>query len=95
MVVDEAVQIHGGYGYISEYAVERHYRDSRIQRIFEGTNEINRILIPTMLLRKADNNGSALWDLVKKVQEGVLTKTAYVGEFSREVASIARLKQFF
>lgn len=95
MVVDEAVQIHGGYGYISEYAVERYYRDSRIQRIFEGTNEINRILIPTMLFRKADSNGSKLWDQVKQAQEGVSTATAYTGEFASEAAMIARLKQLF
>lgn len=95
MVVDEAVQIHGGYGYISEYAVERYYRDSRIQRIFEGTNEINRILIPTMLFRKADSNGSTLWDQVKQAQEGVSNVTAYAGEFTSEAATIARLKQLF
>ncbi len=95
LVVDEAVQIHGGYGYIAEYAVERYYRDSRIQRIFEGTNEINRILIPTMLFRKADNGGSALWELVKKVKEGANTETAYTGDFVQAAATIANLKQLF
>ncbi len=67
-VVDEAVQIHGGYGFISEYPVERLYRDARIYRIFEGTNEINRTLIPTTLIRRAKKGDLALQEGMVKVE---------------------------
>src|SRR6266478_3149184 len=69
-VVDEGVQIHGGYGYHQDYAVERAYRDSRINRIFEGTNEINRLLATGMLLKRAARGQLGL----VKAAQGVLAE---------------------
>lgn len=71
-VVDEAVQIHGGYGFIHEYGVERMYRDSRINRIFEGTNEINRLLIPDMLLRKTMKGELPLMQAAQGLQQELM-----------------------
>jgi alkylation response protein AidB-like acyl-CoA dehydrogenase len=72
-VVDEAVQIHGGYGFVEEYGAERAYRDARINRIFEGTNEINRLIISGFLLKRAMSNQLALMPAIKQVMEEVLS----------------------
>ncbi len=98
-VVDETVQIHGGYGYIKDYPVERYYRDSRINRIFEGTNEINRLLILRMLFRRAMKGQLPLIQAMKQAagdllkpsglrqvpQEG-MEKLDYLVENARKIA---------
>ena len=71
--VDENVQIHGGNGFVRDYPAERMYRDARVNRIFEGTNEINRLLIPGMLIRRALKGGLPLIPAAKKLQDEILT----------------------
>lgn len=71
-VVDEAVQIHGGYGFMAEYEVEKMYRDARINRIFEGTNEINRLLVPGTLVKKAMKGEIDLLGAAMRFQNEVL-----------------------
>ncbi|MBD1370747.1 acyl-CoA dehydrogenase family protein [Hazenella sp. IB182357] len=79
-VADEGVQIHGGYGFMNEYEVENAYRDSRINRIFEGTNEINRLLIPATLMRKAMKGEIPLLQAAQELQEEILTMMPYMAD---------------
>jgi alkylation response protein AidB-like acyl-CoA dehydrogenase len=74
-VADEALQILGGYGFTAEYPVERHYRDSRINRIFEGTNEINRLIVPATV--------------VKRIGQGRLPYVDFLAQVDREIADPA------
>lgn len=97
-VADEGVQVHGGYGFIQEYKIERIYRDSRINRIFEGTNEINRLLIPGTLLKKAMKGELPLMEHAQSVQEKML-EPAERGDsderFAQEKRLLTTAKQIF
>lgn len=75
-VVDDMLQIHGGYGYVEEYPAERAYRDARINRIFEGTNEINRLIITGFLVKRAMQGKLALLPAIQKVMDEVLAGPA-------------------
>src|SRR5206468_4942828 len=71
-ILDENVQIHGGNGFVRDYPAERHYRDARVNRIFEGTNEINRLLIPGMLAKRAAKNELPIIAAARKLQDELL-----------------------
>jgi alkylation response protein AidB-like acyl-CoA dehydrogenase len=96
-VVDETVQIFGGYGFVEEYPAERAYRDARINRIFEGTNEINRLIISGFLLKRAMSGQLALMPAIKKVMDEVLSGPAFgetiEGALSEERKLVAQAKK--
>ncbi len=72
-ILDENVQIHGGNGFVRDYPAEGHYRDARVNRIFEGTNEINRLLIPGMLMKKAVKGELPLIPAAMKLQDEIMS----------------------
>jgi alkylation response protein AidB-like acyl-CoA dehydrogenase len=97
-VADEGVQIHGGYGYHQDYLVERAYRDSRINRIFEGTNEINRLLATGYLLKRAQRGQLGLVAAVKQLQAELmaappLTAGTHTEPFAAETKLVAQAKK--
>jgi len=98
-VVDEAVQIFGGYGFHEEYPVCRAYRDSRINRIFEGTNEINRMLIIQMLMKRAMGGELGLIPAAMKLAEEILAGPSFdetpEGVLAEEARVIANAKKMF
>jgi alkylation response protein AidB-like acyl-CoA dehydrogenase len=92
-VVDEMVQIYGGYGYSADYPAEKAYRDSRINRIFEGTNEINRLLIPGQLMKRAMKGKIGLLQAAKALQDEILNPQMSFDEDTSLLAAETRLAQ--
>ena len=83
-VIDENLQIHGGNGFVHDYPAEGHYRDARVNRIFEGTNEINRLLIPGMLMKKALKGELPLLAAAKQLQDEIMSPSMALPETSDE-----------
>ena len=98
-VVDEAVQIFGGYGFHEDYPVARAYRDSRVNRIFEGTNEINRMLIIQMLMKRATSGALPLMQAGAKLREEILAGPSFEespsGAWAEEERILAGVKKGF
>jgi alkylation response protein AidB-like acyl-CoA dehydrogenase len=92
-VVDEMVQIYGGYGYSADYPAEKAYRDSRINRIFEGTNEINRMLIPGQLMKRAIKGRLPLIAVAKALQNEILEPPMSFDEDESPLSREAKLAQ--
>ena len=94
-VLDENIQIHGGNGFVHDYPAERHYRDARVNRIFEGTNEINRLLIPGMLARRAAKGDIGLLPAAMALQDELLSPAAAAGGDGGPLAEERRAVEAF
>jgi alkylation response protein AidB-like acyl-CoA dehydrogenase len=96
-IIDENVQIHGGNGFVRDYPAERHFRDARVNRIFEGTNEINRMLIPGMLAKRALKGGLPLIPAAKRLMDEILAppalETPADGTLEAERRAVAAMKK--
>jgi alkylation response protein AidB-like acyl-CoA dehydrogenase len=90
VVVDHVVQIYGGYGYVEEYPAERAYRDSRINRIFEGTNEINRLIITGFLLKRAISGQLPLLPAINRLMDEVMAPPNFDSSSDNEEQPLAR-----
>ena len=91
VLVDENVQIHGGNGFVRDYPAERHFRDARVNRIFEGTNEINRLLIPGILAKRAAKGALPLWPVESPPDAGgTRTDRQTLGDELRTIAAMKR-----
>ena len=85
-IIDENLQIHGGNGFVRDYPAEGHYRDARVNRIFEGTNEINRLLIPGMLMKKAMKGDLPLMAAAKALQDEIMSPSmTHAGRWRQRV----------
>ena len=96
-VVDHMLQLHGGYGYVEEFPAERSYRDARINKIFEGTNEINRLIITGWMIKRALQGRLALLPAIKQVMDEVMAgpgvRTTYEGALAEERALLGNTKK--
>ena len=97
-IIDENLQIHGGNGFVRDYPAEGHYRDARVNRIFEGTNEINRLLIPGMLMKKALKGELPLMAAAKALQDEIMSPSMSMpddgeGALSAETRACATFKK--
>ncbi len=96
-LVDQMLQLHGGYGYVEEYSAERSYRDARINKIFEGTNEINRLIITGWMMKRAMQGRLALLPAIQRVMDEVMAgpspREERTGELADQHALLASAKK--